>query len=81
MSPEEWGRFMKKAKVFGLTVLLGAGLAVALAESNLMLAAICGAFLVVTTWIFVHAYPGDIAPPADRRHENTQRRRANLRPN
>jgi hypothetical protein len=27
-------------------------------------------------FLFVHAYPNDIAPPSDRRHENTQRRGA-----
>jgi hypothetical protein len=43
-----------------------------------MLAAIIGALFVVTLWILVHAYPRDAAPPADRRHENTQRRKAGM---
>jgi chromate transport protein ChrA len=70
----------RKTKAFWTTVVLGAVLAVAVAESNWMLAAILGAGLVVTLWILTHAYPVDIAPPADRRHENTQRRRAGLKP-
>ena len=69
----------KKAKAFWISVAAGAGLAVAVADSNWMLAAIMGALLVVTLWIFTHAYPHDIAPPVDRRHENTQRRRAGLK--
>jgi hypothetical protein len=72
---------MRKLKVFGITVLLGAVFAVVFVESNWLLAAIIGALLVVTLWIFVHAYPHDIAPPADRRHENTQRRRARMNSN
>jgi uncharacterized membrane protein len=70
----------RKAKAFWITVLLGAILAVAVAESNWLMAAIIGALFVATLWIFVHAYPRDAAPPADRRHENTQRRRAGLKP-
>ena len=72
---------MRKPKLFGLTVLLGAVLAVAVVETNWIMAAIIGACLVMTLWIFVHAYPRDLAPPADRRHENTQRRKAGLKPN
>ncbi len=71
---------MRKLTAFGLTILLGAALAIFTAESNWLLAAFMGACLVATLWIFVHAYPADIAPPADRRHENTQRRRAGLKP-
>jgi hypothetical protein len=70
----------RKAKAFWSTVVLGAVLAVAVAESNWLLAAVMGAMLVVTIWIFAHAYPLDLAPPADRRHENTRRRRAGLKP-
>ena len=70
----------RKAKAFWITVLLGAVLAVSVVESNWPLAAIMGALLVVSLWIFVHAYPYDAAPPADRRHEATQRRKAGLRP-
>lgn len=71
---------MRKAKVFLITVLLGALLAVAAVEDNWLLAAAFGAALVASFWIFVHAYPRDAAPPADRRHENTLRRRAGLKP-
>jgi hypothetical protein len=69
----------RKAKAFWASVAVGALLAISVADSNWMLAAIMGAVLVVTLWIFTHAYPHDIAPPADRRHENTQRRRAGLK--
>ena len=70
----------RKAKAFWITVVLGAVLAVAVTESNWPLAAAMGAALVASLWIFVHAYPHDIAPPADRRHENTLRRKAGMRP-
>ncbi|HEX7727104.1 MAG TPA: hypothetical protein VF410_11165 [Rhizomicrobium sp.] len=70
----------RKTKAFGISVLLGAILAVAVAEENWPMAAIVGAAVAVTLWIFAHAYPRDLAPPADRRHENTQRRKAGLRP-
>jgi hypothetical protein len=70
----------RKAKIFGFTVLLGAALAVSVAEENWLMAAIVGAALVATGWLFVHSFPRDLAPPADRRHENTQRRRAGLKP-
>jgi hypothetical protein len=69
----------RKAKAFWSTIVLGAVLAVAVAESNWLLAAIMGAGLVATIWVFIHAYPRDAAPPTDRRHENTQRRRAGLK--
>ena len=65
----------------GLLALMGAVLAVAVAESNWIVAAIIGACVVASIWVFTHAYPRDLAPPADRRHENTQRRRAGLKPN
>ena len=71
----------RKAKAFWASITVGAGLAVAVADSNWILAAIMGATLVATLWIFTHAYPIDIAPPADRRHENTQRRKAGLKAN
>ena len=70
----------RKTKTFGITVLLGAILAVALAEENWLMAAIVGAALVATGWLFVHSFPRDLAPPADRRHENTLRRKAGLKP-
>ena len=42
---------------------------------NWLLAALVGIGIGTMIFIFTHAYPHDIAPPADRRHENTQRRR------
>ncbi|MBS0277248.1 MAG: hypothetical protein JSR81_06490 [Proteobacteria bacterium] len=70
----------RKTKAFWFSVALGALIAVAVAEENWPMAAIAGAAIVVTLWIFVHAYPRDLAPPADRRHENTLRRKAGLKP-
>jgi hypothetical protein len=49
---------------------------IVLADSNWWLAALVGVGLGAMVFTFVHAYPHDIAPPSDRRHENTQRRRA-----
>lgn len=69
----------RKAKAFWISVVAGALLAVAIVDSNWILAAVMGAILVVTLWIFTHAYPHDLAPPADRRHQNTQRRKAGLK--
>jgi hypothetical protein len=69
----------RKAKAFWISIAVGAVLAIAVADSNWLLAAIMGAILVATLWVFTHAYPRDAAPPADRRHENTQRRRAGLK--
>lgn len=71
---------MSKTKIFGITVLLGAILAIAVAESNWIMAAVIGASLVAVLWLFAHSYPRDAAPPADRRHENTMRRKAGLKP-
>ena len=71
----------RKAKAFWISTAAGGLLAIAVADSNWILAAIMGAILVVTLWIFTHAYPHDLAPPADRRHANTQRRKAGLKPN
>lgn len=70
----------RKAKAFWLSILLGAILAVAVADENWMMAAVVGAAIVASLWVFVHAYPRDAAPPADRRHENTLRRKAGLKP-
>ena len=66
---------MRKRTVYLICALLGAVLLVTVAESNWLLAAIVGVGLGLTAAVMVHAYPVDIAPPADRRHENTQRRR------
>lgn len=71
---------MRKPKVFLITVLLGALLAVAVADDSWLLAAGFGAALVASLWVFVHAYPRDAAPPADRRHEATLRRKSGLKP-
>lgn len=70
----------RKTKAFWVSVILGAVLAVAVAEENWLMAAIIGAILMATLWVFVHAFPRDLAPPADRRHENTLRRKAGLKP-
>ena len=70
----------RKTKAFWVSVILGAVLAVAVAEENWLMAAIIGAILMATLWVFVHAFPRDLAPPAGRRHENTQRRKAGLKP-
>jgi hypothetical protein len=67
---------MRKRTLFGLCVAFGALLLALLADSNWALAAIVGIGLGAMIFMFVHAYPNDIAPPSDRRHENTQRRRA-----
>ncbi|MGN6516931.1 MAG: hypothetical protein ACTHLR_13945 [Rhizomicrobium sp.] len=71
---------MRKPKVFLVTILLGALLAVAVADDNWLLAAAFGAALVAALWLFVHVYPRDAAPPADRRHEATVRRKSGLKP-
>jgi len=70
----------RKTKAFWVSVILGAVLAVAVADEKWLMAAIIGAILMATLWVFVHAFPRDLAPPADRRHENTQRRKAGLKP-
>jgi len=46
---------------------------------NWLLAALVGIGIGTMIFIFTHAYPHDIAPPADRRHENTQRRKMGQR--
>lgn len=66
---------MRKRTLYGLCALFGAVFLVASAESDWLLAAVMGAGLGLTVALMVHAYPNDVAPPSDRRHENTQRRR------
>ena len=66
---------MRKRVAYSICAGLGAVLLVAMAESNWLLAAITGMGIGLTVALIVHAYPRDAAPPADRRHENTQRRR------
>lgn len=65
---------MRKRTMYAICATLGAILLLAVAESNWLLALITGAGLGLTVAVVVHAYPNDIAPPADRRHEATQRR-------
>jgi hypothetical protein len=67
---------MRKRTLFGILSGLGAMILVVLADSNSFLAAIVGAGLGALVFTLVHSYPHDIAPPSDRRHENTLRRRA-----
>jgi len=66
---------MRKPTLYGIFAAFGAVALAALAESDWPLAAIIGAGLGLTLALMIHAYPNDIAPPTDRRHENTQRRR------
>ena len=65
---------MRKRTIYAICAVLGAVLLVAVAVSNWLLALITGAGLGLTAALMVHAYPNDVAPPADRRHEATQRR-------
>ena len=66
---------MRKRTMYLLCAVLGAVVLLAMAESDWILAAITGAGLGLTVALMVHAYPNDIAPPSDRRHENSQRRK------
>jgi hypothetical protein len=66
---------MRKRTMYGLCALMGAVALIAFAESDWLLAALMGAGIGLTIALMVHAYPNDIAPPSDRRHENTQRRK------
>lgn len=67
---------MRKRTWYGICAAFGAVALVASVESDWILAAIMGAGLGLTVAFMIHAYPNDIAPPSDRRHENTQRRRS-----
>jgi hypothetical protein len=67
---------MRKRTLFAVLTALGAMTLIVLANSNWLLAALVGVGLGLIVFVFVHAYPHDIAPPSDRRHENTLRRRA-----
>ncbi|HXC54089.1 MAG TPA: hypothetical protein VNU97_02235 [Rhizomicrobium sp.] len=66
---------MRKKILYTICAFLGAVGLVAAAEADWLLAAIIGAGLGLTVALVVHAYPNDLAPPSDRRHEATQRRR------
>ncbi len=68
---------MRKRTKYLISAILGALVFALLAEMNdWLLALIVGAGVGLTIALVVHAYPDDLAPPADRRHENTQRRKA-----
>jgi hypothetical protein len=66
---------MRKRTKLGIYSAIGAMSVLLLAESNWLLAAVVGMGLGGIFFMFTHAYPNDIAPPSDRRHENTVRRR------
>ncbi len=66
---------MRKRVAFGILMLLGMVLLVAVSESNWPLAAVMGVVLGAAVAVTIYAYPHDAAPPADRRHEASQRRR------
>jgi hypothetical protein len=66
---------MRKRVFYTVCAFLGAVALVAAAESDWLLAAVMGAALGLTFALVAHSYPHDIAPPADRRHEATQRRK------
>lgn len=67
---------MRKRVLFAILAGLGAMIMIVFADSNWLLAALVGVGLGAVVFTFVHAYPHDIAPPSDRRHENSLRRRA-----
>jgi len=66
---------MRKRTVFATCAVLGAILLLWVAESDWLLAVVTGVALGLSTALFVYVYPHDAAPPSDRRHEATQRRR------
>jgi hypothetical protein len=66
---------MRKRLLYTVSAFLGAITLVAAVEADWLIAAIMGAGLGLTIALMAHAYPHDVAPPADRRHENTQRRK------
>jgi hypothetical protein len=70
---------MNKPLMYLISAALGAGVFLTVAESNWLLALIMGAGLGLTAALVVHAYPADLAPPADRRHEASQKRKAALK--
>lgn len=69
------GDKMRKRTKLAIYAALGAATLLLLAESNWILAAAVGMGLGGIVFMFTHSYPHDIAPPADRRHEATVRRR------
>ncbi len=73
---------MRKGSFYVVSAFLGAlGLAAAAAETqDVAVAAVIGAGIGLVVAFVFHIYPDDIAPPADRRHEATQRRKASAKP-
>lgn len=67
---------MRKRTKLGIYCAIGAMTLLLIAESNWLLAAVIGMGLGGIFFMFTHAYPNDIAPPSDRRHEATVRRRS-----
>jgi len=71
---------MRKRTKYAISAIIGALVFAVLAEMNdWPLALLVGAGIGLTIALVMHAYPNDIAPPADRRHENTQRRKASAK--
>ncbi len=70
---------MNKPLMYSISAVLGAAVVLMVAESDWLLALIMGAGLGLTAALMVHAYPADLAPPADRRHEANQKRKAALK--
>jgi len=71
---------MRKRTKYAISAIIGALVFAVLAEMNdWPLALLVGAGIGMTIALVMHAYPNDIAPPADRRHENTQRRKASAK--
>ncbi len=68
---------MRKRTKYAISAILGAVVFAVVAEmDNWPMALLLGAGIGLTIALIVHTYPNDIAPPADRRHENSQRRKA-----
>ncbi|MEJ0025709.1 MAG: hypothetical protein WDN01_06750 [Rhizomicrobium sp.] len=68
---------MRKRTKYAISAILGALVFAVVAEMNdWPLALLLGAGVGMTIALVVHTYPDDIAPPADRRHEAAQRRKA-----
>ena len=66
---------MGRMALYVLCAFLGAVALVAAVDSDWIIAAATGAALGLLAAFLFHIYPNDIAPPADRRHEATQRRK------
>jgi len=67
---------MRKGLLYVTSAVIGAVGLAASAVGDFIAAALTGAGLGLIFALVFHVYPNDIAPPADRRHENTQRRKA-----